>query len=262
MNESRYIVRFDDICPTMNWQVWEGIESFLDRFGVKPILAVVPDNVDPKLIVDEPRADFWDRVRGWQAKGYTIAIHGYQHRYVNTNPGIMGITPQSEFAGLSPAEQEEKLRKGLAIFEAQGVKADAWVAPSHSFDDVTVDLLARLGVPVISDGLWPMPHTRPNGITWVPQQLWGFERMKPGIWTVCNHHNKWSPERLARFGAELEAFAPEMTDVATVVRTHAGRRLTLGDRFRAFSDYLWTHRILGPLWDARRKLRERRASRA
>jgi predicted deacetylase len=262
MQESRYLVRFDDICPTMNWAVWEGIEAYLDRFGVKPILAVVPDNQDPKLMVDEPRADFWDRVRGWQAKGYTIAVHGYRHQYINTNPGRMGLTFQSEFAGLSRAEQEDKLRKALAIFESHGVKADAWVAPSHSFDKVTVDVLADLGVPVISDGLWPMPFTQANGITWVPQQLWSFERMKRGIWTVCNHHNGWSPERLAKFGTQLEAFAGAMTDVASVVQAHHGRQLTLGDRLTALADFIWTHRIVGPIWDARRRMRERRAARA
>src|SRR5262245_41195137 len=96
MGERRYLVRFGDILPTMTWAVWEGIEAHLDRHGVKPILAVVPDNLDPKLKVDPPRADFWDRVRGWQAKGYTIAIHGYQHVYVNRNPGIIGVTHNSE----------------------------------------------------------------------------------------------------------------------------------------------------------------------
>ncbi|HJV90109.1 MAG TPA: DUF2334 domain-containing protein [Holophagaceae bacterium] len=261
MTESRYLVRFDDICPTMNWEVWEGIEAHLDRHGVKPILAVVPDNQDPKLVVDPPRADFWDRVRGWQAKGYTIAIHGYQHRYINRNGGIMGLTPQSEFAGLPAAEQEMKLRNGLAIFEAQGVKADAWVAPSHSFDRTTVDLLAKLGVPVISDGLWPMPFTGDNGITWVPQQLWSFHPMKPGIWTVCNHHNGWSREKLELFGRQLEEYSARMTHVAEVVRTYQGRRLTVADRFAALADFIWTHRIIGPVWDARRRMREKRAAR-
>ena len=76
---ARYLVRFDDICPTMNWAAWSRIETVLDRHGVAPILAVVPDNRDPKLMVDNSRADFWARVRGWQTKGWTIALHGFQH---------------------------------------------------------------------------------------------------------------------------------------------------------------------------------------
>ncbi len=261
MHASCYIVRFDDICPTMNWRVWEEIESHLERFAVKPILAVVPDNQDPKLVVDAPRPDFWDRVRGWQAKGYTIALHGYQHRYVNKNGGMMRLNPQSEFAGLSRAEQEEKLRMGLAIFEANGVKADAWVAPSHSFDATTVSLLAELGVPVISDGLWPMPFTQPDGITWVPQQLWSFEPMKRGVWTVCLHHNGWSAQRVDQFGLNLAAYANRLTDVPAVVKAHRGRRLTLSDKWSALVDFIWVHCIMDPVWDARERMRVKRAAR-
>src|SRR5262245_38354882 len=76
MTESRYLIRFDDICSTMNWLVWDAIESQLIRYAVRPILAVVPDNRDPNLIVDPPRSDFWERVRRWQSRGYTIALHG------------------------------------------------------------------------------------------------------------------------------------------------------------------------------------------
>lgn len=260
--ETRYLVRFDDICPTMNWKVWEQIETHLERCKVKPILAVVPDNQDPKLDVDVARPDFWDRVREWQARGYTIAMHGYQHRYVNRNGGLMGLTPQSEFAGLPRAEQEEKLRKGLAIFAEQGVHADAWVAPAHSFDRTTVALLAELGVPVISDGLWPMPFTEANGITWVPQQLWSFQPMRQGLWTVCCHHNGWSQERTDQFGRHLEEYASRITDVATVVATHRGRKLTLSDRWTALADFVWTHRIVMPIWDARRRRREKQAARS
>lgn len=259
MAGSQYLVRFDDICPTMNWAVWEAIERELDACGVKPILAVVPDNRDPKLEVDPPRADFWDRVRTWQAKGYTIALHGYQHRYVNRNPGLMGLTRQSEFAGLPRAEQKAKLESALAIFADEKVRIDAWVAPSHSFDRATVALLAELGVTTISDGLWPKPFEDKDGVRWIPQQLWGFREKGDGVWTVCNHHNGWSEPRLAAFGEALRAYAPRMTDVPSVLRSCAGRRLSLSDRWKGFTEFIWTHRIVGPIWDARRRMRERRA---
>ena len=256
---SRYLLRFDDICPTMNWAMWEAIEARLASLGVRPILAVVPDNRDPKLAVDPPRADFWDQVRRWQGQGWCIALHGYQHHYVNREAGMLGLNPQSEFAGLPREEQEAKLRKGLALFAEQGVRADAWVAPSHSFDRTTVGILADLGLTVISDGLWPRPFTEPGGTTWVPQQLWDFQPRPAGVWTVCNHHNHWTPERLDRFTESLHAYAPFLTDVPTVLAEYAGRGLSLADRWRGFSEFVWTHRVLGPLWSARRRLRERRA---
>ena len=67
--KSRYLIRFDDICPTMNWSVWESVESILLKYHIKPILAVVPDNQDPQLVVDAPRPDFWEKVRQWQSYG-------------------------------------------------------------------------------------------------------------------------------------------------------------------------------------------------
>ena len=97
----QYLLRFDDICPTMNWDVWRDIERLMVIRHVIPILSVVPDNRDPKLMVDPPSNDFWPRVREWQARGWGIGVHGHQHVYVNKSAGIMGITSQSEFAGLA-----------------------------------------------------------------------------------------------------------------------------------------------------------------
>ncbi len=93
--DARYLIRFDDICPTMNWAVWDSIEEYLIRYRVRPILAVVPDNQDPNLVIDPPRDDFWERVRHWQRMGYSIALHGYQHRYVSSNAGLLLLNHQS-----------------------------------------------------------------------------------------------------------------------------------------------------------------------
>lgn len=239
MPEPRYLLRFDDICPTMNWKVWDEIEAHLARHQIRPLLAVVPDNQDPKLMVDEARADFWDRVRRWQAQGWTIAMHGYQHLYINQNPGIMGLEPKSEFAGLPREAQEAKLRKGLAIFAEHGVRPDAWIAPSHSFDQTTVELLIALGVPVISDGLWPWPFSDQGRITWIPAQHWDFKECPRGIWTICYHHNAWEASQLEKFRAVLAKHGPEITDVSTVLQAFGSRKQTPADRRSAFLRLLW-----------------------
>jgi predicted deacetylase len=231
---AQFLLRFDDICPTMNWSIWAEIEALLLQYKIRPILAVVPDNQDPKLMASPPVLDFWDRVRDWQACGWTIAMHGYQHVYVNGNRGLIGVTPQSEFAGLPRIVQNEKLLRGLDIFAREGVRADCWVAPSHSFDWTTVDLLAELGVRVISDGLWHWPHTDSRGVTWVPQQLWNRLRpMPPGVWTVCNHHSGWSEHETERFRHETERFASRLIGLNEAVSLGRKRRLTLFDRYCA-----------------------------
>jgi predicted deacetylase len=243
MPESQYLIRFDDICPTMNWTTWEAIERTLVRYDLRPILAVIPDNRDPKLMVAPPAPDFWDRVRHWQALGYTIGLHGYQHVYVNHHRGLMNLTPHSEFSGLSYTEQETKIRQGLAIFEQQGVRAEVFVAPSHSFDRTTLEVLHHHGLTVISDGPWSWPHLEGGKIFWVPQQLWRFAPRPAGVWTVCLHPNEWKEKELVRFEQQVAEYATRITDLAKVSQTYAGRQLTLMDRFGAQSRFLWSHRI-------------------
>lgn len=201
-----YIVRFDDVCPTMNWEIWERLEPALQRHHIKPILAVVPDNRDPNLAVGPPRADFWSRVRNWQAAGWTIGLHGHQHVYSTEDAGLVGINAFSEFAGLTEDAQRAKLRRALSIFEREGVRADAWVAPAHSFDAVTVKLLLEAGVTVISDGFYCRP-VRYLGALWIPQQFWHFRPAPAGLWTVCYHHNQFDEAAIARFTSDMAMYA-------------------------------------------------------
>ncbi|MGH9593805.1 MAG: DUF2334 domain-containing protein, partial [Bryobacteraceae bacterium] len=97
----QYLVRFDDICPTMRWTIWNPIEDFLRSAGVRPILGVIPDNQDRHLKFEAADPRFWDRVRRWQSWGWTIGLHGYQHLYTSSAAGIVGIKDASEFAGSS-----------------------------------------------------------------------------------------------------------------------------------------------------------------
>lgn len=244
MEQARYLIRFDDICPTMNWAVWETVESHLSRFSIRPILAVVPDNRDPKLVKGADPGDFWKRVRQWQSAGFTIALHGYQHLYVNKNGGLMRLSRQSEFAGVPRLEQERKLRAGLSLFSEHGIRADAWVAPAHSFDRTTLSLLAELGVSVISDGMCSWPFTDKLGLTWVPQQLWDFQPRPAGIWTICCHHNGWSTAKVRKFGDSLEEYCSQITDIPTVIDLFSGRRKTAADQWTGFREWAWNHYLV------------------
>lgn len=214
---ARYIVRFDDLCPAMNWTIWDRLEPTLRRHGVKPIVAVVPDNQDPSLVVEAPRNDFWHRVRDWQSAGWTIALHGYQHTYVTPDAGLMGINAFSEFAGLTEDVQRDKLNRAMQIFEREGVRADAWVAPAHSFDQVTVRLLLQAGIDVISDGFFRRV-VRHFGATWVPQQLWRFRNMPLGLWTVCYHHNNLTEAGLFQLSSDIERYSDRIVGVEQVAR--------------------------------------------
>lgn len=222
---ARYLVRFDDICSTMNWEVWDRVEQLLIQKGVTPILAVIPDNQDPSLATGSHNEEFWVRVREWQARGWTIGWHGYRHLYDSKCAGLVGINRLSEFAGHTRELQLERLHAALAIFKSHAVRPDVWVAPAHSFDRVTVELLGSLGIRLISDGFYlrPLAHL---GSLWIPQQLWTFRWVPFGLWTVCCHINSWSDEEIEAFGRDLAVFADRLTALDEVrKRPFAARKI-------------------------------------
>lgn len=213
-----FLVRFDDICPTMNWDVWRQVEDILTSAEGKPILAVVPDNHDAVLNVAPPNPKFWDEVRRWQAMGWTIALHGYRHLPETTCSGIIGLNSKSEFAGLPYEAQLAKITAGMTVFKNQGISSRVWVAPSHSFDANTVAALRTVGIDRISDGLFVYPHTDRNGTLWTPQQIWRFHAMPLGVWTVCCHINSWSAQSLECFRRGIDRYKNSiisMEDAAT-----------------------------------------------
>lgn len=213
----------------MNWPVWQQIEAFMIQKGVKPILSVVPDNRDPELCVDAPASDFWDRVRGWQERGWTIALHGHQHTYITRQKGMMGCSPRSEFAGLPREQQGEKLNKAVSIFRSNGIEPKVWVAPSHSFDATTLALLRELGLKVISDGQSRKPYLY-QGFLWISVQLNNFKFCNSGIWTVNYHHNGWNHDQLQNFFDAVHQFGNCMTDLNCVMQRYGGRKKTMGDK--------------------------------
>ena len=237
---TRYLLRFDDLCPTMNWQIWSEIETALIENNLKPMLAIVPDNQDPALQVDAAPPEYWERVRSWQSRGWDIALHGYQHRYVTRHPGLVTVRKKSEFAGLSAGMQEEKLRRGVEIFRNQGIQTRLWIAPGNSFDSVTVSLLPKFGISMVCDGHFRFPFVCRYNLFWIPQQLFRFRPAPPGVWTVCYHHNTWSSDQLRQFRRDLEEYRAELSSLDDVVREWTGH-------YSAWGDFLCTSPRISPV---------------
>ena len=42
----KFILRLDDAAPTMNKEKWDKIEKILDKYNIKPIVGIIPDNKD------------------------------------------------------------------------------------------------------------------------------------------------------------------------------------------------------------------------
>lgn len=233
---AQYLVRFDDVCSTMNWNIWEQVEEALVGAGIKPILAIVPDNQDPKLSAAQPNTTFWERVRVWQGRGWSIGLHGYQHLHLSSDGGILKLNSWGEFSGLPFEEQKSRLQRARDILEGEGVHPDLWIAPGHSFDANTLRALEEIGIQYLSDGFSLYPYQDSSGMMWVPQQLWHFRRMPFGVWTVCLHVNSWRAAEVDRFKSNIAEFGASLTDWHSVVSQYDGRKRSAMDRLfsRAF----------------------------
>lgn len=222
--QPQYLLRFDDICPTMDWKTWESIEPTLLEFGIRPVMAVIPDNQDDKLHFGRREENFWARVRVWQSRGWTIGMHGYQHRYVTHNPGLVGLSERSEFAGVPLQEQYVMLRMAAAIFRQQGVEVQLWIAPGHTFDRNTVVALKQLGIRIISDGFSLFPYVDDDDMLWIPQQLGKFRAVPFGVWTVCVHLEDYLHTTPAILRKMIERYRPYFTSVPEIHNKYGTRR--------------------------------------
>ena len=185
----KYILRLDDACPTMNKKKWQKIEKLCNKYRIKPIVAVIPDNKDKLMKIDEYDKEFWSKVRKWQNKGWHIAMHGYNHVYISDKSDFLSFNKQSEFAGVDYKIQRDKIKKAWEAFKKEGVESIIWVAPSHTFDKNTLKALKKFTkIDTISDGIALFPFKK-YGFKWIPQQLWKFRKMPFGVWTGCFHPN-------------------------------------------------------------------------
>lgn len=185
-----YLIRLDDACPTMGAYKWQKIEDILDKYGILPMVGIIPNNQDQTLMIDAVDGSFWEKAQGWQKKGWSIALHGFDHVYITKNGGINPVHQRSEFAGVPLQEQEEKIEKGYAILKEKKIEADYFFAPSHTFDKNTLKALyTKTSIRKISDTMGLNPYEK-EGFVFYPQQFGYFRQINiPGYWTFCFHPN-------------------------------------------------------------------------
>jgi predicted deacetylase len=225
---AEYLLRCDDLCPTVSAERWRRIETLIDEFKLQPILAVVPDNRDPELEVSPPDPAFWKRMRGLEASGAVIGLHGYRHDCSSRGRSLLGIARISEFAGVPFQTQRRWISEGLQVLRAQGLNPRIWVAPRHGFDRNTLDALCAEGIALLSDGFARVPFRR-GGVTWIPQQIWRPVDKSKGLWTICMHANTASDADIAALRTFLTIHADQFTSVDRVLFRSQPTSLTLAE---------------------------------
>lgn len=186
---AKYVFRLDDIAENMNWNNYFLLKEIFVKHSIKPIVGVIPNNEDEELLsLPKCPFDFWEEIRNLQNDGWSIALHGFNHKYITSNSGIFGINKSSEFAGVPYDMQNEKIQKGKLIFEQHGLRIDAFMAPAHSLDRTTLKVLKNNNICTITDGFCLYPYYYKE-ILFVPQLLSTPRKMPFGIYTWCLHPN-------------------------------------------------------------------------
>ena len=185
-----YYIRLDDACEKRNIEKWDRIEVLFDKYGIKPLIGVIPHCEDPMMDEYETDIDFWDRVHTWIEKGWVMALHGYSHKYTTTEGGLNPVNKLSEFAGVPLEIQKEKIKKGVEVFRAHDMEPQVFFSPAHTFDMNTLEALrSESSIQIISDTVADKPYCK-WGFTFIPQQSGQVRRLPFNTITFCYHPNE------------------------------------------------------------------------
>lgn len=186
---SKYILRLDDACEKMDIEKWDRMEQLLDKYGVKPLVGIIPYCEDPMMDDYPVDSKFWSKVNNWITKDWSIAMHGYNHVYSTECGGINPINKRSEFAGEPLEVQKEKIRKGISIMRGRGINPKIFFAPSHTFDRNTLlALKAESDINIISDTIANDVYYQ-DDFQFVPQQSGRVRKLPFKVVTFCYHPN-------------------------------------------------------------------------
>ena len=221
---AQYLLRVDDLCPTVDADGWERLRLMIKEFRLRPILAIVPENRDADLEIAAPAADFWEQVRMLQAEGAAIALHGLHHTCHARGKSLLNLHRTSEFAGVAESVQKEWIGQGVKLLRGHGLYPKLWVAPRHGFDRSTIAALRAEGLQYLSDGLARAPFRR-RGVTWIPMQLWEPVVKEKGVWTICIHPNTMDDSRYRYLRKFVAEFANQFTSFDEIADTFHGGEL-------------------------------------
>lgn len=183
----KFIVRLDDACPSMDDKKWLRVEQLLNKYQIKPIVGIIPDNKDKEFCYSSLK-NFWTEiVPRWQEHDWIIAQHGLHHD--------LSKTVRTEFSGKSFQEQKEILTRGYELLQQHHVKPVCFFAPAHTFDNETIAAIKELQFyKFVSDGYAFYPYKK-NGVLFLPSVFDTPHKLFPfGIYTFIYHPNNMKEE--------------------------------------------------------------------
>ena len=199
-----YLMRLDDACAHWNKENWQRMHDILNKYNIKPLVAIIPFVEDKRLLEYPEDETFVKTIKGWIEEGWTPALHGFNHVLVPSSGGLNPVNYRSEFVDLSANQQQEKISKGYGILSNLGIKPRAVVAPAHSFDQTTLNTIKQsTDIRVISDTVANDIYYD-DGFYFVPQQSGRVREMNFKVVTFCYHPNNTTEEQFEELRRFLE----------------------------------------------------------
>ncbi len=199
----KYYIRLDDASENMNLTAWKRVAALLNEWEIKPLFGIIPFNQDPQLLSKyEKNPEFWSLVQSWLDRGWTPALHGYDHSYCSQCSGINPVNPRSEFAGVSLDLQKVKIREGMKVLKERAIVPQFFFAPGHTFDLNTLTALKdESDIRIISDTMANNVYKKYD-FYFIPVQSGRPRRLPFKCTTICLHPNTMTDSAFL----DLEAF--------------------------------------------------------
>jgi len=211
-NNTGILIRLDDIAENMNWELMEKSEAIFDKFEIKPVLGVIPNNKDAHLLsYPKKKESFWNQIRLWKDKGWEIVMHGDTHVYDKfcKKNDYFGHGGGSEFYGHPYETQISRIKNGLNKFKSERIFIRAFFAPNHTYDENTFLALKKCGINQIIDGYGLMPYEE-NEIKFIPQLFHKIFALPFGIQTTQIHLNYFSKKDFENFEMFIKQYAKKI----------------------------------------------------
>ena len=222
---AKYFFRLDDIAPNMNWDNFNSLVAIFKKYGIKPLIVVIPDNKDAELLKYPHNPDFWGIISRLGGDGWIVAQHGYQHLYISANGGILNINKKGEFSGVDSNAQIKMIGIGKDIITAQVGEPKIFVAPAHSFDKNTIDALVVNNFYFMSDGIALYPFKK-WGIIWLPQILWRPRKFPFGMITIALHLNTLGSDEINFLDEFISKNRSNIGDFSELMAWHSNAKIS------------------------------------
>ena len=211
---TKFLIRLDDIAENMNWEMMQKISILFDKYQIKPVLGVIPNNKDPELLsYPKTNINFWDQVRIWKNKGWEIGMHGSNHTYdkFSSKNDYLEHGGNSEFCGHTYQEQYEKIKSGINKFNAEKLEVRTFFAPNHTFDLNTLLALKNCWINEVLDGYGVMPY-KENDIKFIPQLFYKIFPLPFGIQAFQVHLNYYDQKDFENLKGFVEKNSKKIID--------------------------------------------------